>query len=130
MRAVFVKVLLWTVQGLFTLLVFFWAFLLAKLAYLQSVGGAERVRTYIMHISTVSRSFSTEVLNPVQQVQAAYQALFLLLAITWGLRELSAVLRNQLTVIELVRHTDSSQTQTPPRTNSQAGGALNNSSDR
>jgi hypothetical protein len=114
MRAVFLKVLLWTVQGLFTLLVFFWAFLLTKLAYLQSVGGAERVRAYIVHISTVGRPFSTSVLNPVQQVQTAYQALFLLLAITWGLRELTAVLRNQLTVIELVRDADSSQAQAPP----------------
>jgi len=113
MRAVSLRVLSWAVQGLFTLLGLFWVFLFAKLAYLQSVGGAERVRGYLAHIGTVSPPFSTSLLNPVQQVQAAYQALFLLLAITWGLRELSAVLRSQLSAIERGCHPDPSQPQAP-----------------
>jgi len=96
MRMTLLKVCSAAVQGLFVLLILFWVFLAAKLGYLRFVGGPERVRTYLVHISTFNPPFSSSALAPAEQIQAAYQGLFLLLAITWGLRELSTILRRRV----------------------------------
>jgi hypothetical protein len=96
-----IKLLFGAIQLLLGTLLLFWVLLLGKLGYLCLTGGPQRVRAYLLHISGVYWVFPHANPDTAALGERVYQALFLLLAMTWALREVVPTLHKWIVANEL-----------------------------
>jgi hypothetical protein len=96
MKLTRMKALYWTVRVAQNALSVVWVLFLVGVLQSYSTGGTERMRDYILHVTDTHRLIPYTPPDKAGLVETAYQALLLLLAITWGMRELTQYLRKRL----------------------------------
>ena len=95
MKVTLIKITLQFAQILFVSLITFWILLFVTFARVLAAGGREKLRGYILHITDSHSLFAYSPSDPAQSIETAYQVFFVLLALTWGLRELTRILHRR-----------------------------------